>query len=86
VYQENENEPLQVVAYEVKGLAVVNDYANWLDITDEVMADNACEACNGLGYVHTNNEQRDDEIQRCDDCQQFKSDADAKLFFKEKTA
>lgn len=38
VYQENETEPLQVVVYEVKDLKVVNDYANWLDITEEVLA------------------------------------------------
>lgn len=80
-------EPLQCVHCGGVGEVVFNQYLNdglcqlcgeW----QECQANNDCETCNGLGYVHTNNEQCDDEIQRCDDCQQFKSDADAKSSLK----
>jgi hypothetical protein len=36
VYQESEVDPLFVTAYEVKDLEVVNDYRNYLDLSEEI--------------------------------------------------
>jgi hypothetical protein len=42
-----------------------------------------CESCNGIGIVHSNNEQNHAEIQKCDDCNIFKSDAEAQTYVKQ---
>ena len=36
-----------------------------------------CETCNNNGWVISNGESWNTEIQRCDECQQFKSDDEA---------
>ena len=36
-----------------------------------------CEDCDGKGYIYSNNENWDDEIQKCDACNEFTSDKDA---------
>lgn len=36
-----------------------------------------CECCNGKGFVFSNNEANEDEIQKCDVCNVFKSDREA---------
>jgi hypothetical protein len=38
VYQEDEDEPIRTIVYEVKDLEVVDDYAVWKNITQEVLA------------------------------------------------
>jgi hypothetical protein len=38
-----------------------------------------CELCHGNGWVDSNNEAGEDEIQRCDACGIFDNDADARL-------
>ena len=35
---------------------------------------NNCEECNGFGWVDSNNEHWEDETQRCDTCQVYKTD------------
>jgi hypothetical protein len=36
-----------------------------------------CTSCQGKGYVHSNNEQGADEVQKCDDCGKYKTDEQA---------
>ena len=36
-----------------------------------------CEACKGQGYLYTLNHRGDDAVERCDECMQFKTDAEA---------
>jgi len=36
-----------------------------------------CETCNNDGWIISNDESWNTEIQRCDECQQFKSDEEA---------
>jgi len=36
-----------------------------------------CEDCDGNGYVYSNDENWNDEIQKCDTCNEFSSDKDA---------
>jgi len=36
-----------------------------------------CEMCGNDGYIHTTNEQGQDEVQRCDECAVYESDAEA---------
>jgi hypothetical protein len=40
-----------------------------------------CDVCYGQGYVHSNDEEGNDEIQRCDECEKFESDQDAKGYY-----
>ena len=39
-----------------------------------------CENCNNQGYVLSNNEKEEKDLQKCDTCQTFVSDCEAKLF------
>jgi hypothetical protein len=41
------------------------------------MKDVFCEDCNGMGYIYSNDENWNDEIQRCDTCKEFTSDKKA---------
>jgi len=36
-----------------------------------------CNVCNGKGFVFSNNEAFEDEIQKCDTCKVFKTDHEA---------
>jgi hypothetical protein len=38
VYQLEEDEPIRATVYEVRNLQIVDDYAKWKDITEEVTA------------------------------------------------
>ena len=38
VWQLEEDEPIRTTVYEVRNLQIVDDYAKWKDITDEVTA------------------------------------------------
>jgi len=39
-----------------------------------------CEECKDMGFILSNNETGNPDLQRCDYCKQFKNDADAKHF------
>ena len=39
-----------------------------------------CENCNNQGFVLSNNEKEEKDLQKCDTCQTFVSDTEAKLF------
>ena len=39
-----------------------------------------CEDCDNQGYVVSNNEKGERDLQKCDTCQTFVSDIEAKLF------
>ena len=41
---------------------------------------NGCSFCAGLGFIFSNNEKGDNELQRCDTCQEFKSDKEAQKY------
>ena len=36
-----------------------------------------CKACNDKGFIFTTNEAFEDDIQKCDECNIFKTDRDA---------
>ena len=42
-----------------------------------------CDACYGQGYVHSNDEEGNDEIQKCDECEEFESDQDAREYYRD---
>tara|TARA_Y100000310_G_C20215014_1_gene593124 strand:- start:349 stop:591 length:243 start_codon:yes stop_codon:yes gene_type:complete len=42
-----------------------------------------CESCNGNGFVESNDENLNDEIQKCDDCNKFESDKQAQKMYNE---
>ena len=42
-----------------------------------------CDACYGQGYVHSNDEEGNDEIQKCDECEKFESDQDAREYYRD---
>jgi hypothetical protein len=42
-----------------------------------------CDVCYGQGYVHSNDEEGNDEIQKCDECEKFESDQDAKEYYRD---
>ena len=39
-----------------------------------------CEICNDKYFIHSNDEDGNDEIQRCDDCGYFSSDEEAQNY------
>jgi len=41
-----------------------------------------CDACRGKGYILSNDEDGNDEIQRCDTCKSLVSDDEAKMRYK----
>lgn len=42
-----------------------------------VMTRYKCEVCGNEGYIYSTNEQGQDEVQRCDECAVYQSDAEA---------
>jgi len=42
-----------------------------------------CDVCYGQGYVHSNDEKGNDEIQKCDECEEFESDQDAREYYRD---
>jgi len=42
-----------------------------------------CDICYGQGYVHSNDKEGNDEIQRCDNCEKFDNDLEAQSFYKD---
>jgi|7_EtaG_2_1085326.scaffolds.fasta_scaffold211091_1 hypothetical protein len=45
-----------------------------------------CEDCDGNGYVYSNDENWNDEIQKCDTCNEFSSDKDALKHYEKVTS
>jgi hypothetical protein len=42
-----------------------------------------CDVCYGQGYVHSNDQEGNDEIQRCDNCEEFDNDLEAQSFYRD---
>lgn len=40
-----------------------------------------CENCGGKGYIHTNDENWNYLLARCDTCQVFSSDSEAQIYW-----
>tara|TARA_R110002051_G_scaffold18344_1_gene53083 strand:- start:1820 stop:2203 length:384 start_codon:yes stop_codon:yes gene_type:complete len=62
--------------YTISGEHGVNDYLD--DYGFVLIA--PCDVCYGDGLIHSIDEDGEEEIQKCDHCDVFKTDADAKEF------
>ena len=40
-----------------------------------------CQTCDSNGYIESNNENGDNEVQRCDDCELFPNDKVAQAYY-----
>ena len=46
----------------------------------DLVAQTDCEDCDGKGYIYSNDEAGNDVIQRCDECEMFGNDEEARNF------
>ncbi len=60
-----------------------NIYNEACEYADKIEELEDCEACYGQGYVHSNDEEGNDEIQKCDECEEFESDQDAREYYRD---